>query len=360
LQKGIVLHIGLITDTHFGVRGDSREFQNHMVRFYREVFWPEMKKRGISKVFHLGDIVDRRKFINFVTLNTLRKEFIEEAENLNIDLHIIVGNHDIPYRNTNEINAIKETCSRYNHIHLYEEPREIIVDNTKILMMPWINNTNIASSFKIMEQSDAQIMFGHLEIAGFEMYKGLPSHEGYDPTHFDKFDIVASGHFHKKSTNGNIHYLGAPYEMTWSDYDCPRGFHIFDTDTRTFEYIKNPLHMFHKIWYNDEGKTFEELQTDFSHIKDSYVKVIVQEKTNAYWFDLFMGNIYKAGAIDVSIVDDHKNMQELSDEDIVNNAEDTPTILSKYVANLDTKQDKTALDKLMRTLYDEAMSLEVE
>jgi DNA repair exonuclease SbcCD nuclease subunit len=291
-------------------------------------------------------------------LRALRQHFVEECQKRNIDLHILVGNHDIPYRNTNEINAIRETFSNYD-INLYAEPKTINLDGCNILMMPWINHTNLSDCMQSMKETPAQIMFGHLEIKGFDMYRGMPSHEGFEPALFDKFDIVASGHFHRKSHSGNIHYLGAPYEMTWSDYDDPRGFHIFDTKTREFEYVQNHLHIFHKVWYNDEGKSAEEMiDRDFTYLADSYVKVIVQSKTNPYIFDVWMNKLHDAKPIDISVVEDHRNMDTMSDEDIVQNAEDTPTILSKYIQGLETKADKNELERLMRSLYMDAVNME--
>lgn len=355
------MKLALITDTHWGVRGDSKEFLDHMIEFYRKVFFPELRKRGIKRIIHLGDIVDRRKYINFVTLKALKEEFIEAAEQAGIEEDILIGNHDIPYRNTNSINAMKETFGKYHHIRLYENPETIEIDGCKILMMPWINPTNYQECFDAMKNTEASIMFGHLEIKGFEMYRGLPSHDGFDPSLFDKFDAVYSGHYHKKSSNGNIHYLGAPYEMTWSDYDCPRGFHIFDTETKEVEYIRNPNRMFHKLWYNDSDKKFEDLiSQDFDYIKDTYVKVIVSTKNNPYWFDQWLAKIYAAKPIDVSVVEDHRNMHRLDDAEILNNTEDTLTILKKYVAGVETRVDKKDLDNLILTLYHEAIEVSVE
>lgn len=355
------MKVAIITDTHWGVRGDSREFLDYFIKFYKEVFFPELQRRNITTIYHLGDIVDRRKYINFVTLNALRVHFMEEAEKRGIDIHLIVGNHDIPFRNTNEINAIREAFTNQKNLTLYSDPTEVKIGNCNVLLMPWINNSTYESSIEIMKNTKCQVMFGHLEIKGFEMYRGLPCHEGFDPTIFSKFDIIASGHFHHKSTRDNIHYLGAPYEMTWGDYDDDRGFHIFDSDTRSFEYLKNPLKMFHKIWYNDENKTVDELfDRSFDNLKNSFVKVIVQSKNNSHWFDTWMNKIYEAQPLDVNIVDDHRNMDVVSDSDIIEGAEDTPTILRKYVQGLETKVDKNNLDKLIRTLYDEAISINME
>lgn len=354
------MKVAIINDTHFGARSDSREFNDYFLRFYREIFFPELDKRKINTLFHLGDIVDRRKYINFTTLNSLRINFIEEAEKRNIDMHFVIGNHDIFYRNTNNINAMQETFSRHKNVHLYSEPTEIEVDGCKILFMPWINNTTLSSSIDAMNNTKAQILFGHLEIKGFEMYRGVSIQDGLDASVFGKFDIVASGHFHKKSHKGNIHYLGAPYQITWSDYDDHRGFHIFDTDTREFEYIINPFHMFHKVLYNDKDTTIENLLAkDFSHLKNTYVKVIIQNKENPYWFDLWLNKIYFVQPIEVTIVEDHQNMDTLSDEDILSHAEDTMTVLLKYVKNLETRVDNVELEKLMRALYTEAINLEL-
>lgn len=355
------MKIAIITDTHWGVRSDSREFLDHFIRFYNEIFFPEIEKRGVTKILHLGDIVDRRKYINFVTLRALREHFMDRAAAQKIDIHAIVGNHDVPFRNTNEINALRETFNMQPNLHLYSDPTELEFDGCNILLMPWINSGNYHQCMEAIKTTRSQIMFGHLEIKGFEMHRGIASHEGFEVTTFDKFDIVASGHFHRKSARGNIHYLGAPYEMTWNDYDDSRGFHIFDTDTREFEYIVNPLRMFHKVWYNDEDKTFDDINNSkFDHLKSTYVKVIVQTKTNPYWFDIWLNKIYDIQPIDVDIVEDHENQDTLSEEDIINNAEDTMTILQSYVKNLETGINKNELNKLMRSLYEESMNMEAD
>lgn len=351
------MKIALITDTHWGVRNDSIAFLDHFDRFYNDVFFPALEKRNIKTVIHLGDIVDRRKYISYVTLRRMKDTFISKLEKY--DTHVIIGNHDVPYKNSNEINSMQELFDQHN-IKYYSEPETLTFDGCDILLMPWINNSNYSDSLSAMRNTSAQIMFGHLEIAGCLMMRGMLNEHGMKIEDFEKFELVASGHFHTKSVNKNIHYLGCPYELTWSDYQDPKGFHIFDTETRELEFVKNPNHMFHKIFYSDQNKTLDELmEYDFAPYKDSYVKVVKNSVDNPYWFDKFMDELIRSEPINIQVVDDHLNLDLEDDEDLVNEAEDTLTILSKYIDGMGEAVPKKRLDTLMRSLYNEALHMEI-
>jgi DNA repair exonuclease SbcCD nuclease subunit len=353
------MKIALITDTHWGARGDSPAFAEYFNRFYYEHFFPYLSEHGITNIFHLGDIVDRRKYINFVTARHLRK-FVEHCDVSGIRLDVIIGNHDTSFKNTNEVNSMRELFEHSTYdIHYYSEPGVVSLGDTDIAVVPWICSGNYEESMEFINKTNAQILFGHLELAGFEMYKGAVNDHGFDPKIFDKFDLVCSGHFHHKSTRGNINYLGAPYEMSWSDYNDPRGFHVFDTETRELEFIRNPLTMFNKVHYHDQDKTLDDIMAvDFDHYKGSYVKLIVHTKTNPYWFDMFVDKIEKAGVLDLQVVDDNLNLQLEDDGDIVNEAEDTLTVLNKVVEQVESRVDKKVLYNFLSTLYNEALSVE--
>ena len=353
------MKIALITDTHWGARGDSPAFAEYFNRFYYEHFFPYLSEHGITNIFHLGDIVDRRKYINFVTARHLRK-FVEHCDVSGIRLDVIIGNHDTSFKNTNDVNSMRELFEHSTYdIHYYSDPGVVNIGGTDIAVLPWICSGNYEESMELINKTNAQVLFGHLELAGFEMYKGAVNDHGFDSKIFDKFDVVCSGHFHHKSTRGNINYLGAPYEMSWSDYNDPRGFHVFDTETRELTYVRNPLTMFNKIHYHDQDKTLDEIMAvDWDHYKGSYVKLIVHTKTNPYWFDMFVDKIEKAGVLDLQVVDDNLNLQLEDDSDIVNEAEDTLTVLNKVVQQVDSRVDKKVLYNFFSTLYNEALSVE--
>ena len=355
------MKIALITDTHWGARNDSAAFAEYFNRFYYDQFFPYIEEHNINTVVHLGDICDRRKYINFVTARHLRK-FMDTCSSKDIAIHVIIGNHDTTYKNTNDVNCMRELYdhTQYSGLKWYENPTEVAFGDTKIAMLPWVCSGNYAESMEFVENTDAQVMFGHLELAGFEMYKGAVNDHGMSPKIFDKFDVVCSGHFHHKSTRGNINYLGAPYEMTWSDYDDPRGFHIFDTETRELLFIQNKRKMFQKWFYDDANwLSFDRVnEFDFDQVANSYVKVIVKNKTNPFWFDTYIDRLEKSGALDIQVVDDHLNLNLEDDSDIVNEAEDTLSILRKTVDHIDTSVDKVKLSNFLSNLYAEALTVE--
>lgn len=353
------MKIALINDTHAGARGDNPIFNEFFFKFWENTFFPYLKEQGIKHICHLGDVVDRRKFINFVTLNSWRKRFFDRLLEEGITMDVIVGNHDVFYRNTNEINAMNELFAGYTNIKILVEAEELQYDSLKVAMVPWINSGNYEKTMEFLKNTSSEVVFGHLEIAGFEMDRGNICHTGLDKRVFDRFDSVLSGHFHHKSTDGVITYLGNQYEITWADHGDERGFHVFDTETRELEFVRNPFHMFHKISYDDTVQDFEYWKKyDYVKMKDCYVKIIAVNKQNPYLFDTVIDNLYKIGVADIAIVEDFTE-ESIEDDEMVNQAEDTMTILSKYIDGLTLNVNSDKLKNLMRELYVEALNTEI-
>ena len=351
------MKILLITDQHFGVRNDNQFFINHYKKFYGEIVIPFIKASGISTVIALGDTFDRRRSINFMSLDEAKQMWFDPLEKMGVDMHMLVGNHDIYYKNTLRINAPSELLGQYGNITVYDKPTTVIFDNCPVLLLPWICDGNYDESLRSINESDASVCMGHLEFNGFEAHPGHMMEGGMDHTLFKKYKRVFSGHYHMKSKRDNVTYLGNPYQITWSDYKDPRGFHIFDTETRELEFILNPYEIFHKIYYDDEKTTLEEIQAqDYSQYEGCYVKVIVVNKKNPFWFDTLIDKLYKVNAEDISVVENF-DIEDFDTEDLIDEAEDTITILSKYVNSLEV-ENKKELDSLMKSLYTESLTVE--
>lgn len=355
------MKIALLNDTHWGARNDNAAIAEHIIKFHRDVFFPYLKENNIDTVIHLGDLTDRRKYINFVTAKNLHEHFMKPCNEMGIKLYIIAGNHDVYYKNTNDVNSLRQLYdnSAYDNFKLYwDEPVELDFDGCKIMLSPWICQQNYEASMKAFRDTKAQILMGHFEITGYEMMKGQLCDHGLDKKVFDKFDAVYSGHFHHPSSHGNITYLGAQYEMNWSDFDGWRGFSVFDTETREITKIENPNKIFHKILYSDADMTIEDVaMLDTSLLTNTFIKVIVREKNNPYIFDLFLDRLQQSGAFDIKVVEDHQNLDVINDEELLDEAQDTMTILKQYVDNLEVKGDKTKIEKFLRDLYNEAINL---
>jgi len=353
------MKVAVLGDTHFGARNDNQAFHDYFEKFYSNVFFPTLKERGISKIVQLGDLFDRRKYVNFYTLKRSREYFFDQLVINNLHMDVFVGNHDTYFKNTNDVNSPDLLLQDYiGFVSVYSDPADIDLDGLKVTLLPWVCSGNYEQCMEHIRKTDSQILFGHLELAGFEMHRGAVNDHGMDVKPFDKFDIVMSGHYHHKSSRGNIHYLGTPYEMTWSDYDDPKGFHIFDTETRELEFIRNPYTMFQKWFYNDIEANPLESNESFDSAAGAIVKVVVKNKTNPYWFDMYIAALEKAGAIDIQVVDDHPNLQLEDDDDIIDEAEDTLTILKNYANSISTNVETADLNKFFSELYSEALTVE--
>jgi len=346
------LKIALLNDTHFGVRNDSPAFMEYQNKFYNDLFFPYLIENNITTLIHLGDVVDRRKFINHKTAHNFKQVFWNRLEELNIDTHVIIGNHDTYYKNTNEVNALQNLNLNKN-CTIYTKATEVAFDGLDILFLPWICDDNLDDSIHTIDQSQSPICMGHLEIKGFEMHKGHINEHGLEKEQFIKFEKVLSGHFHKKSDDGRIHYLGTQYEMTWSDYKCPKGFHIFDTETREIERVANPLRMFKKIVYDDKKTDYN--QFDLSEYDNTHVKLFISQKTDDDMYNRFVEKMYNAINVhELQIIEDPTDLNASIRGDILEQGEDTLTFLNNYIDQVETDVDKQKLKQFAKELYVEA------
>ena len=350
------MKVAIITDQHFGARNDSIAFLDFFEQFYENVFFPTLDENSITTVLILGDTFDRRKYVNFYALDRAKKMFFDKLANRGIQVHMLAGNHDTYYKNTNDINSPDLLLREYDNINVIDHPATIYVDETPICMMPWICPENYQDSIDTIKDTSAEICMGHFEIAGFSMYRGMESHDGLSKELFDKFDLVFSGHYHHKSDDGHIYYLGNPYELTWQDYNDPRGFHLFDTNTRGLEFICNPYTMFTRLEYDDKEE--DPIELDTIDLRNKYVRLVVVNKTDFYKFDKFIQKLYNKGCADIKIIEDMSEYEEGEIGEEIS-LEDTVSVLTHYIDSIETDVDKDQIKSFMRGLYTEAVNVEV-
>jgi DNA repair exonuclease SbcCD nuclease subunit len=347
------MKIAFINDSHFGARNDSPIFLEHFLSYYEKEFFPYLEKNGITTVVHFGDLLDRRKYVNFHTLSAVQSRFMDKIDSMNLEFYCIVGNHDTYFRNTNHVNSVSELFK--SKMHVISSPTEITLGGVSFVALPWINKSNYDDSLALINSSSAEYAIGHLEIAGFQVLRGVTHEEGLDVAVFSKFDKVFSGHFHCKQADKNVEYLGTQYQITFNDLNERKGFHIFDTDTRELEYIRNPNKIFCQIRYDD--KNYEMLETEYDQYKESFVKVIVEHKSNPIVFDTFIQSLYDVGVYELSIIEDYSDQQTMSAsvEDV---SKDTLTLINEEVDKMETIDNKLKLKKMIHDLYIESLTIE--
>ena len=345
------MKVGIISDQHFSARKGSKIFHDYFLKFYNNVFFPTLEREGITTVIDMGDTFDNRKSIDFWSLEWAKKNYYDRLEEMGIEVWTVVGNHTAFYKNTNRLNTIDLILNEYNNVHSVSECETVYVGGIPVCFIPWINQENQEETFEHIKNTKAKVAFGHLELNGFYCYRGYTQDHGMDPNLFNKFEKVFSGHYHTRSDNGKIYYLGNPYELYWNDVEDPRGFHIFDTETFEHRAINNPYKMFKVINYTDElAKNY-----DYSDCSEKIIKVIVKSKKIPGLFEKFVENLDKTECHEVKIVE---SIRELEEVDYDGEIEDTVSLLNKYVEEYDTELNKSAIRTLIQEVYKEACEIQ--
>ena len=299
----------------------------------------------------MGDAFDNRKSIDFWGLDWTRRVVLEPLRKY--EVHMIVGNHDIFLRNSTEINAPELLLKDYPNIKTYSSPTNTKVGGIDMTFIPWICSENYDETLKVIKKSKAKIAMGHLELQGFRVNKHLIMEEhGLDPNIFTKFQKVFSGHYHTRSDNGRIFYLGNPYEMYWTDVNDTRGFHIFDTETFEHTPINNPYKLFYNIYYDDTPHQM----FDVTEYANKIVKVIVRKKSKQKEFDKFIDKLYKVGIQDLKIVENF-DIQE-NEDFVIDEEENTISILNRYIDESECNFDKNVIKGIFQDLYQQSCEID--
>ena len=352
------MRIAILNDTHCGIRNSSDIFIEYQERFYTEVFFPYLNENNIKHIIHLGDYYEHRRFINFKALNSNRKVFLERLRSDGITMDIIPGNHDTYYKNTNDLNSLKELLGHYmNEVNIVMDPSVLEYDGLKVGLVPWICQDNEQEVNDFLINCKADVIGGHFELNGFDMIRGVPCTHGMSADNLRRFELVLSGHYHCKSSQDNIHYLGSQMEFFWNDAHDDKFFHILDTDTRELIPVRNPLTLHEKIYYDDEITDYNTF--DLGYLDQKFVKVIVVNKNDTFTFDRFLDRVQQKEIYDLKVQEDFSEFvgENVNDDGL--DVEDTSVLLGSYIDNVETLLDKERIKKEVSDLMREAQSLEV-
>lgn len=267
-------NIWLFADTHFGCKGDNEIWLNDYVSYFRNVVFPFMRKNVKSEdiLVHCGDVFDCRSTIGLNTMCEVISLF-EELSDIFNDIRIIIGNHDIFKKSTNDITSVN--CLKHiKNVKIYYKPKLEIIDDKKILFNPWIENPEEQKN--VLKNVNADYIFGHFEIGGAKTNRNgirLDSSKGVSLSDFKNSQVYA-GHIHIRQDMKNIHYVGNPYHKDKGDLENNKGFTILDVKTGEGMFIENkysPIFIKESI-YDILDDTIEDLKKRW---KNNYIDLEV-------------------------------------------------------------------------------------
>jgi DNA repair exonuclease SbcCD nuclease subunit len=239
----------LLSDVHIGHRNDSAIHDHHLRKYFVDVIIPTCVEKNINNIIVCGDLFDRRKFINFEILYKWKREVFDILHQHMISVHVVVGNHDVAFKNTNKVNSPELILAEYPYIQVYCEPKDAHIQGVDFAMIPWINEENREETYEYIRTTGAPIAIAHLEVNGFSMRPGESCEHGIGRDLFERFASVYTGHFHLQSEQGNIRYMGCPTEHSLGEAGHATGFHLLDTDTLELTFVENPNKLYIDITY---------------------------------------------------------------------------------------------------------------
>lgn len=244
-----------------------------------------------------------------------------------------------------------------NEVNIIQEPTVMEYGSMKIGLVPWIDESNEKQSMDFLANAKCDWIGGHFDISGYDMMKGIKSEHGLDRSIFNRFEKVLSGHFHTKSQQDNIMYLGSQMEFFWNDAHDKKYFHILDTETRELTAIHNPHTLHHRIYYDDSKQDY--LHYGLDDIDNKFIKVVVINKSDTFTFDRFIDRINNYNILELKIAENFNEFigDAVDDESV--SVDDTPTLLNSYIDAVDTDLDKDRIKVEMSNLMTEAQALEV-
>jgi len=224
----------LLTDIHFGKKANSTVHNEDCLRFL-DWFCEQVKNDPeIDHVVFLGDWNENRSSINVATLN-YSYQGAKKLNELGLPVYFCVGNHDLYHRHTRELHSIVP-FQEFSNFKVIDQP---IVDKNVgegVLFAPYMFHNEYPT---LSQYNKIPVWMGHFEFQGF-VITGYNQRmlTGPKADQFENVRKIFSGHFHKRQSQGNTHYIGNCFPMDFSDTgDDERGMATYDHVKGKINYI---------------------------------------------------------------------------------------------------------------------------
>lgn len=332
-----------IGDIHTGFKNDLDWFHDNLYAVIKQAC-EHATAQGIDRIVQTGDFFDVRKATTQTTMAFVRERIVPLLNEHKLHMIVLVGNHDLQYKDKIQPNAPREILSKYPCFTVIDEPTTMKIAGVDFDLIPWICEQNAASIFDFIAKSKSKFCMGHFELAGYYFYKNSKADHGLESDFLRKYDIVYSGHYHHANSGDNINYLGTPLTMTANDEDEVRGFYEF-SGIPELKFIPNPQCHHKKILYPLNGDVDPK---DYAGVAVRLFIDAVDDK-----LDKFQTAIEKV-AYSVDIKNNLKNDSDISDDFEI---ETVSALFERYIDGMNhTDEDKKDVKSYVTSLYNEAIS----
>ena len=296
----------VLGDIHIGARNSSTIFRDLFRTYFRDVVFPLVVNRKIKNIIALGDFFDNRNSVSLHDIDYVLNEFIPQLEETDATLHVLAGNHDVAYKNTNKINSLSILRTSDQIRVIDNEIATLKTESKTFVLCPWINNENQEQFLEDLRHyaTSDYILCGHFEFAGMKMYRNSKlSEHGLNPKDFSKFYQVISGHFHHPNRHGNVRYMGSVFHLNWQDHGDKKFIYIYDTNTDEFEAIENPYSLFTEFDYHEDdviNLSDEDLK---DYCEGQFVRIVIDQEYQRVDLKDIIHRIEKQKPISVDVID---------------------------------------------------------
>ena len=343
--------VAILGDLHFGAHASSILHHEYMQKFIDD-FFDFVDTNKIKIVLQLGDLFDVRKHVNTWSMHFARTVFIRGVVERNLKVFVILGNHDIFYRDSLEISSVEELLTPYaDWFHIIKEPEDVIIGDHSFLLLPWICKENINAVETAIKKSKSKFCAGHFEFNGFEMFKGQMSRTSQTHAGYTKFKKVFSGHYHHKNSRDNVLYVGTPYELTWQDSGTSKGFFTLAED-ESLTFHENPYKLYVTLTISkDDLPSVED-------VASRILKIRLIDSWEPKEVDALLDRLYSMKPHSIKIVDQKSTITDVGemDSDEFSAGTGIDIMISEYVSNIQVNEtlDRSRLNHVLLEMLAEA------
>jgi DNA repair exonuclease SbcCD nuclease subunit len=225
--------IFVVGDLHLGIRNNSVEWADIQKEFLLEVLPTTAQEHGFNPETDIlileGDIFHSRESINVRIQNDSMEIFEKLSKVFKRGVFIILGNHDVYYKDSNQVNSVRHLKHLAENIHVFESPEILTINDTENwLMLPWVEDVKILGNYVADYVGMCKRIVCHADIKGLKFNRWTKVEHGLEITALSQYDRVYSGHIHHRQEQDNILYTGTPYQMDRGDRGNTKGYYVID------------------------------------------------------------------------------------------------------------------------------------